>query len=189
MSLALRQECQFYINSHGLNDYHADISKELNLVLLCDCGTLLLTVPGIKFSRRSPNKTEIEYATVLLRTFLDKKAKEISNVVNKINKFKSLPIPQLPKDVTECYRYRNSNELRKFNWDTGLFDTYFSITQNLTVSDFKFSTDMPIADFSKFKFPYKEFSLITKKVIDYCEYNLKQEELDQEKLTLSNCIS
>jgi len=86
MSLMLRKNCQEALDTFGLTNYHVEINKAKYLAIVGSCGKPLMAVTGISFSKASPSKAEIEYATMLLKDFLVKNEIKINSFINLVIK-------------------------------------------------------------------------------------------------------
>lgn len=91
MSLQLRQQAEKVLERHKLNNYHVRIDDALYMNIVGECGQPLVTIYGIKFTKKTPTKSEIEYALTLLDSFLIKHSKDIKHYVAKYIEFKKLP--------------------------------------------------------------------------------------------------
>lgn len=74
MSLILRQSCQPILDDNGFDNFHVEISNDLEMYIAGECGQPFCPVKGVKFSRRSPSTREVSYAAELLDAFMAKHA-------------------------------------------------------------------------------------------------------------------
>lgn len=99
MSLILRKECQYILDNYKLQNYHVLINQNTKyLQIVGECGQPLINISGIQFTRLTPTKLEIKYATELLNSFLTAHMSEITTYIAQKIANKKFPFIETTND-------------------------------------------------------------------------------------------
>lgn len=112
MSLFLRKACQKNLDGVGLQNYHIQVDDTSKCLLIVgECGDVLVSIAGIRLSRMAPGDKEIELAIELFDDFLAKHAgtfKEFIAVKIRADKSKiPFVVPGLLDCVVQKIGYKN----------------------------------------------------------------------------------
>lgn len=95
MSLILRKNCQKHLNHIGLTSFYTDINDNKDMVVKTKCGKVFFIVKGISFSRKTPSKSELEYAEELFVRYLIENKKIIEKYIDlytEVNSLEDVPL-------------------------------------------------------------------------------------------------
>ena len=187
MSLLLRKECQAILDDNNLPEYHVDITINNHLEIVGECGQPLAVVYGIKFTRKSPGKLEIDYAVELFDAFLAKYKTRIVAYRSAAVKLKARPEVILPEGLRKrqyCSDY--SYPVGGFHIVFGVDTKTFKLDEN-SVQLHHHEDHHTVKALQKFKFNKAELMVNVKAVVELKKYEKDTDTLETLKHELSKC--
>lgn len=122
MSLMLRKSCQTILDNNNLGQFHTEINEaSKSLSLVSECGKPLVYIHGISFSRLTPTKDEITYATELFDIFMTKHKNQINKYIQEKAVLNKLPKPENYTGDSFYYKISDHMEFENKDFSVGLY--------------------------------------------------------------------
>lgn len=188
MSLILRKNCQPTLDSLGLNEHHVSINNNKALQVTCECGKPFLTLPGITFTRTTPSKDEIAYATELFQEFTKKHKKEIAKFLKDLAKFEKKPALESPVGVSvSTGGYNRNYKGWTLVYKDGPFQVSVDLSTDLTIENASVTTkSVPLAELQT-KISLKLMNTKVKEFADYRNYVEEKSKYANLQILLEAC--
>ena len=170
MSILIRKKCQESLDNLGLNTLHADVHNKF-LTIVGPCGQTVVSISGIKFATKNPNRDEVTYAAKLFKTFVENNKEDILNYAKAKAAFNKLEKPIYTGYLKSNYSGRN--------FEIKVDDVYYYFHDNgKTRVEFEIIGSPDFASISKkFHKLQEDFAPYLKLVIAYDEASAKVEKL------------
>jgi hypothetical protein len=155
---------------------------ELNktLTVSWECGSPLFRVFGIRFTRATPSKEEIDYASQLFSDYLEKHKATIKKIIKDQNKFNEQPILTMPARLKR--NYRGSYTYSIADKVTFSFDLRESKVKNVSSI-----SGVTLDNLSKIKFNKKDMDKAINELISFINYEKISEKFNNIQGLIDSC--